>query len=250
MKDGGKLEIVLGPFYGRDSWVKTHPGMREGQYILLQVSDTGHGMPPDVLSRAFEPFFTTKETGTGSGLGLAMVHGIMREHEGLVELESKEGVGTTVRCLFPAIEGAPAPSAVSSAPAETPAGRGERVLFLDDEPALARLGARRLGDLGYLVTAVTDPAKVPDMVRQGTFDLIITDYTMPRTTGLDLARRLQTGGSTVPVILLSGVATELDQAELAGAGIVRVLAKPVGSQTLGVTIREVLDEAADRRAGR
>ena len=242
MKQGGRMEIALEPFYAKDHWVRAHPEMREGLYIVLRVQDTGHGMSPEVRSRAMEPFFTTKETGAGSGLGLAMVHGIMREHEGLVELESEPGVGTTVRCLFPAI--AEGPVAAVPEAESTPRGRGERILFLDDEPTLARLGERRLADLGYQVTAVTDPGKVIEALATGTFDLLVTDYTMPRMTGLELTRRVREAGRALPVILLSGVSSELATDEVAAAGVTLLLGKPVTTHDLAVAIRATLDRKA------
>ena len=247
MRSGGRMEIVVDAFYGRDSWVKTHPGMREGPYVLLEVRDSGTGMPPEVRSRAFEPFFTTKEVGAGSGLGLAMVHGIMREHDGLIELDSEVGRGTTVRCLFPAL--ADAPVAGSSGPVTegAPHGHGERILFLDDEPALARIGERHLVPLGYRVTTASDPLAAIEVLAAEPFDLLISDYTMPRMTGLKLVQRLQQLGLDVPVILLTGLAEELSQEEVGQAGIRLLISKPIGQVMLATAVREVLDEEARRR---
>lgn len=207
---------------------------------MLRVQDSGEGMSTEVRSRALEPFFTTKATGAGSGLGLAMVHGIMREHEGLVELESEIDRGTTVRCFFPAIQDAPALSVAADEVA--PRGRGERILFLDDEPTLSRLGERRLAALGYAVTALTDPTKALEVIRAQTFDLLITDFTMPRMTGLELVKRIREAGQHVPVILLSGVATEIPGAEVRSLAS-RVLTKPIGTYELAVAVRETLDAA-------
>ena len=244
----GRLEISLEPFYARDSFVRAHPEMHEGQYVMLRVRDTGTGMPPEVRSRAMEPFFTTKPPGSGSGLGLAMVHGIMREHEGLVELDSVVGEGTTVRCLFPSIEAAP--QAVADEDDDLPRGHGERVLFLDDEPSLSRLGARRLESLGYGVSALTSPEQALQRLAEQEFDLVVTDYTMPRVTGLDLAKRLRADGRKLPIILLSGVASGLDPDAIAEAGVSLLIAKPVGIAELATAIRQLLDGPAegDRRA--
>ncbi len=244
----GRLEITLEPFYARDSFVRAHPEMHEGQYVMLRVRDTGTGMPPEVRSRAMEPFFTTKPPGSGSGLGLAMVHGIMREHEGLVELDSVVGEGTTVRCLFPSIEAAP--QAVADEDDDLPRGHGERVLFLDAEPSLSRLGARRLESLGYEVSALTSPEQALQRLAEQEFDLVVTDYTMPRVTGLDLAKRLQADGRKLPIILLSGVASGLDPDAIAEAGVSLLISKPVGIAELATAIRQLLDGPAegDRRA--
>jgi PAS domain S-box-containing protein len=241
MKHGGRIEIAIEGFYAKDAWIRSHPGVREGPYIVLRIQDSGQGMSAEVCSRALEPFFTTKATGEGSGLGLAMVHGIMRQHDGLVELESEPGVGTTVRCLFPAIADAPIVSVVNEA--EPPRGHGEKILFIDDEPALSRLGERRLGALGYVVTALTEPAKAIEAMAAERFDLVITDFTMPRMTGLELAQRLREAGHHVPVILLSGVATEL-QGEEVDMLANHVLTKPVGIYELGVAVRDTLADWA------
>jgi PAS domain S-box-containing protein len=241
MTQGGRMEIALEGFYARDTWARSHPGIREGHYIVLRVQDNGLGMSTEVRSRALEPFFTTKETGTGSGLGLAMVHGIMREHEGIVELESEPGMGTTVRCLFPAI--AEAPTVGVADQQDCPRGHGERILFLDDEPAMSRLGERRLAALGYVVTAVTEPAKAIAAMERDHFDLLITDFTMPQMTGLELVQRLRDSGHRIPVILLSGVATEIPSVAFETLAS-RVLTKPVRNHDLAVAVRETLDRSA------
>jgi PAS domain S-box-containing protein len=240
MTQGGRMEIALEAFYAKDTWARSRPGVREGAYIVLRVQDSGQGMSTEVRSRALEPFFTTKETGGGSGLGLAMVHGIMREHDGMVELESEPGIGTTVRCLFPAIGDTPVVGV--SHEGEAPRGRGERILFLDDEPALSRLGERRLEALGYLVTALTEPLKAFEVMAVESFDLLITDFTMPRMTGLELARRLRGAGHHLPVIVLSGVAADLPVEGIESLAS-RVLTKPVGIHELAVAVRETLDRA-------
>jgi PAS domain S-box-containing protein len=245
MERGGRLEIGLEQFYARDSWVRAHPGMQEGAYMVLRVVDTGHGMPPEVRERAFEPFFTTKETGRGSGLGLAMVHGIMREHEGTIELESEVGSGTVIRCLFPSIDDTASPATAAPA-SDTPRGQGERILFVDDEPSLSRLGSRRLVELGYAPTAVNGAQEALAALERESFDLIITDYTMPKMTGIDLTRRLREMGKTMPVILLSGLAAELDPDAAHAAGIDLILTKPIGALDLALAIQRTLGGKAER----
>jgi signal transduction histidine kinase len=115
MPGGGHLKISAAPFYVRDSVARANPGLREGPYVSLEVRDSGSGMDPATRDRAFEPFFTTKGPGAGTGLGLAMVHGIMHDHQGTVQLESELNVGTVVRCLFPALESAEAIDAEGAA---------------------------------------------------------------------------------------------------------------------------------------
>jgi signal transduction histidine kinase/CheY-like chemotaxis protein len=238
MKQGGHMQIAIEGFDAKDTWVRAHPDVGEGPYVVLRIQDSGQGMSEEVCSRALEPFFTTNANAGGSGLGLAMVHGIMREHEGLVELESEPGVGTTVRCLFPAIVDAPIVDVADDA--EPPRGHGEKILFIDDEPALSRLGRRRLGALGYVVTALTEPAKAIEAMASESFDLVITDLMMPCMTGLELAQQLRAAGHHIPVILLSGVASELPNHESDSLAD-RMLTKPIGIYELGVAVRDTLD---------
>ncbi|HEU4427276.1 MAG TPA: PAS domain S-box protein, partial [Myxococcota bacterium] len=142
MPEGGTLRIALEAFYARDSFVRSHPGLAEGHYVRLSVTDSGIGMDEETTRRAFEPFFTTKSLGMGTGLGLSTVHGVMRDHGGAVWLDSALGRGTTVHCLFPAVSGSAEREAVEAA--SLVRGHGERVLFVDDEETLAQLGARQL----------------------------------------------------------------------------------------------------------
>jgi CheY-like chemotaxis protein len=220
---------------------RAHPTLREGVHVLLSVRDSGAGMDETTRARAFEPFFTTKPTGEGTGLGLALVHGIVRDHGGAVWLESVEGQGTTVTCALPAIEVEPAQEVAGEA-AGVARGAGERVLLVDDEPALAELGQRRLKNLGYRAVSVTDPAVALELLRSGPdqFDLLVTDFSMPKRNGLELARAVMAIRSDLPVLLLSGYMEEFPDADLAAAGIRRVLKKPLTTAELGQALRAVL----------
>jgi PAS domain S-box-containing protein len=240
MPGGGVLEIGVEPFYARDSTARAHPGLREGPYVMLTVRDTGSGMERAVRDRAFEPFFTTKPPGSGSGLGLAMVHGIMRDHEGTVELESEPGQGTLVRCFFPSL--ADEEDEVVPGASPTPRGQGERVLFVDDEESLARVGDRRLQRLGYAGTAVTDPVRALETfrARPEAFDLVITDYSMPQLAGLDLARAVRELRADIPIIMLTGFIEDLPPELIEQAGVSRVVKKPISMRDLGTVLRDVL----------
>jgi CheY-like chemotaxis protein len=199
-------------------------------------------MPPEVQERAFEPFFTTKPPGSGSGLGLAMVHAIMRDHTGCVRIESALGVGTIVRCWFPAAtEQSDAPILARVA---TPRGSGQRILYIDDEPSLAQLGERRLTAFGYAVTPFTDSGAALEHFRAdpGAYDAIVTDLTMPKMTGVALARAVREIRS-VPVILLTGYAEDLTAEVLEGAGIIRLLLKPATIEELATAVFEVVGGA-------
>jgi CheY-like chemotaxis protein len=187
MPSGGRLAISAAPFYVRDSVARAHPELREGPYVSLEVRDSGKGMDSTTLNRAFEPFFTTKGAGAGTGLGLAMVHGIMHDHEGSVQLESESGVGTVVRCLFPALEGVVVTAAKPSR-ATLEAGDGRVVLFVDDELSLLAVGKRRLESLGYVVHIAGTPAEALGVLADTDrhLDLLITDYSMPGMDGLEV----------------------------------------------------------------
>jgi CheY-like chemotaxis protein len=225
----------------RDSMARSRPDFHEGPHLLLTVRDTGHGMDHETLERAVEPFFTTKPPGTGSGLGLSMVHGIVRDHAGVLELESQPGAGTTVRCYLPA---ALAPDS-DDEPIATlaPRGMGERVLYLDDEETLAELGKRRLQGIGYRVTSYTDPTAALAALR-GTadrFDVVVTDYWMPHMTGIDFAREARAIRPDLPVMLLTGHMDDLPEDIIRDAGVSRVVRKPLTVEELGEAVRATLD---------
>jgi PAS domain S-box-containing protein len=243
MPGGGKFEIVVEPLYVRDSMAREHPSLREGPYAVLTARDTGHGMDRSVSERVFEPFFTTKPPGLGTGLGLAVVHGILRDHGGAVELESEPGVGTTVRCLFPAYVNESPEATIAST--GTPRGAGQHVLLVEDEESLARVGERRLMSLGYRATVETDSLQALEVFRStsGDFDIVVTDYSMPRMTGLDLARAVRTVRADIPIVLVTGLMEELPPERVQSIGIRRVLKKPVTTHELGSAIHEVLTGA-------
>jgi CheY-like chemotaxis protein len=241
MPRGGTLEIGIEPFYARDSFVRAHPGLHEGPFVRLWVRDTGHGMDAETRARAFEPFFTTKPPGSGSGLGLSMIHGILRDHRGAAWIESTVGQGTTVSCVFPASEAEPVGELPGEAP--LPRGRGERVLYVDDETSLAALGERRLQGLGYRVTVFTDPERAVAAVRAAPaeLDLVITDYSMPRMSGLELARVVTGLRADLPVIILTGYVEDLPPADVVAAGVRLFVTKPVTIRGLAESVRKVLD---------
>ncbi len=240
MPSGGVLEIGLQPLFVRDSMARAHPSLREGQHVLMSIADTGIGMDESVLARAFEPFFTTKAPGSGSGLGLAMVHGIMRDHQGDVHLKSAPGQGTAVTCFFPSVE--PQDASSDQATPAVPRGNGERILFVDDEPGLGEVGKRRLTSLGYDVTVASDPMKALEIARTDAkgFDLVITDYSMPRMSGLVLARSLLSVLPNVKIVLLTGFLDDLPDEKLVEAGVRRVIKKPVTGADLGILVAQTL----------
>ncbi len=247
MPRGGELEILVEARYLRDSVVRSHPGLREGQYLVLAVRDTGAGMDRTVRERAFEPFFTTKPKGSGTGLGLSIVHSIVKSHDGAVDLDSEPGRGTTVTCYFPAI----APSVVEERrqAGEQPEGHGERILLVEDEPSLAEMNQRRLASLGYRPTSHTDPARALEAFRSDPgFDLVVTDYLMPGMVGLDLAREVHNLRPDVPIVLLTGFIENLPDEAIRAAGVRRLVKKPVTLAELAVALHEVLHPPGAGRA--
>jgi PAS domain S-box-containing protein len=240
MPAGGRLNVVLEPFYVRDSFARANPELHEGEYAVLVVRDTGHGMDAATRARVFEPFFTTKGPGAGTGLGLAMVHGIMKEHAGAVLLASEVDQGTTVRCFFPALHDEARLLAETDAPA--PRGQGQRVLYVDDEPGLARVGERRLALLGYQVSVANDGrvALARFLADPAGFDVVVTDFTMPEMSGLELARELTRARPDIPIIMTTGYIDEFPPDAIAQAGVRRLVMKPISMQELGRVVADVL----------
>ena len=236
----GRLQVKLEKCVVDAAYAATHPQLRVGVYARLSVSDTGSGMDQAMLGRIFEPFFTTKPIGEGTGLGLAVVHGIMNSHDGVITVYSQPGEGTVFHLYFPAHHGEPAPSTIAED--TTPHGHGERVLFVDDEALLARLGQKTLAALGYEVESTTQPSAALALVRAdpSRFALVVTDQTMPEMTGLTLATHLREVQPGLPVILMTGYALSLTPARLAAAGIHQLLHKPTTLHSLAMAVNTAL----------
>jgi PAS domain S-box-containing protein len=247
MRDrAGKLEVELEPFVVDQELAAHTPQLREGRYARLSISDSGKGMDQATLSRIFEPFFTTKVVGEGTGLGLSVVHGIMLSHDGAITVYSKPGVGTTFRLYFPAHSSEEATAEIQAA--ATPSGTGERVLFVDDEAPLARLGKAILERLSYSVDARTDVLEALELIRTdpGRFDLVIADQTMPSMTGIDFARQIRLIRPDLPIILTTGYIGQLKIEQLRPMGIRELLPKPPTIRTLGQVVHRVLADRAQR----
>mgnify|MGYP000906760245 FL=1 len=229
-----------------DEAVPAEAGLEPGQdsFLCLSVSDDGPGIPPDVQDRVFDPFFTTKGPGEGTGLGLAVAHGIVQAHGGRIALESQEGQGAVFKVFLPRCR-----SELNTSPepeSEPPRG-SERILLVDDEAALVVLIGRMLERLGYRVSAHRSAARA--LEDPGTYDLLLTDLSMPGLTGLELARALRQRQPDLPVILCTGYGERLSAEDLAEAGVVRILGKPVLAADLGQAVRQTLDAAMAGRAG-
>ena len=245
---GGILEVSLRNFdLGfRNSEIKEDEkhfpmNLTPAPYLKLTVSDTGHGITPDVLERMFDPYFTTKEKGEGTGLGLSLVHGIVKDHGGTITVESEPEKGTTFRIFFPRIEEA---EKGADKVAEEPLPNGqERILFIDDEFALVDIGKQMLENLGYKVTIKTDSLEALKLFQEQPheFDLVITDMTMPNMTGEKLAKELMRIRPDVPIILCTGFCGQITEENAKEIGIKEFAMKPLVMEDLAKTIRKVLN---------
>jgi PAS domain S-box-containing protein len=238
---GGILEVRLEAVAIDAAFAAVHPELRPGPHVRLTVQDTGHGMAPEIMERIFEPFFTTKGVGEGTGMGLAVVHGIVTSHEGAITVASTLGQGTTFAIYLPKIQEA---SADISGP-DGPIPRGEeRILFVDDEAVLAHMGQELLGHLGYRVVVHTSSLEALEDFRAAPqlFDVVITDQTMPHVTGEALAIELRRIRPDVPIILCTGFSHSMTAERAQELGIAAFLMKPLVTRDLALTIRQVLTQ--------
>jgi PAS domain S-box-containing protein len=217
-------------------------GLRPGRYACLTVSDTGSGIDPAIVERIFDPFFTTKAPGEGTGLGLSVVDGIVKNHDGAIAVETSPGQGATFRAYFPGVEADVLPRPIESRPAA--AGRGQRILYLDDEAPLVSLTARLLGRAGYEVEGFTRPADAlaaftADPLR---FDMVVSDMNMPTATGLSVAAEILRVRPDVPVALISGFVTDELAARAGELGVRAVIYKPNLTRDLAPLISRLLSE--------
>ncbi len=236
---GGLLTVELKPVSvgadGRDEGVALQPG----DYLRLSIGDTGVGMSGEVRKRIFDPFFTTREPGSGQGMGLAVIHGIVDNHQGVIDVRSEEGRGSRFTIYFPR----KAPAAEEGMDSLTGmVGGNETILLVDDEDAILSMRSKMLKYLGYNILTATNGldgyALFRKQVRQ--IDLVITDNTMPLMTGLQLSREISKI-SDVPIIFCSGLDNVISERDAADAGIRRVFQKPVSITRLAPAIREVLN---------
>ena len=249
MPTGGTLRISVYRAWLDDEHRRSRGWGAPGEYVVVAVSDTGCGMSSSVQGRVFEPFFTTKEVGKGTGLGMAMVYGLVTQHKGYADLQSEEGRGTTVRLYFPAVTTTMRACDVASEPA-APVGGTERILVVDDEEGIRRSAVRVLSRFGYEVDEASDGHAAIEVIREAKapFSLVLTDVVMPRMGGLALYEELRREGSGVRVLLMSGhTAEDLDQVNdpLSGAGF---LHKPWSVTDLLRRVREVLDDRSGAAA--
>jgi PAS domain S-box-containing protein len=238
----GRIDIQLAACRVDSTLQQKSPELRAGPHVRLSVSDTGSGIEPEVMNRLFEPFFTTKQQGTG--LGLAVVHGIVRTHGGAILVDTAVGRGSTFHVYLPAAATAVQERALSPERNVT-RGHGETIMFVDDEPVLARLARASLSKLGYLVEAFEKPADALAAFRAhpDSYDLVITDYNMPHMSGVELAKHFVRIQPSVPIALITGFLRQEEIEQAQSSGIREIILKPIGVEELGPVVVRLLAES-------
>jgi CheY-like chemotaxis protein len=218
---------------------RRHPDLKPGPYQRLTVTDTGEGMTRDVMERVFDPFFTTKKPGEGTGMGLSVVHGIVKQCKGAISCYSEVGRGSTFIVFFPRVNAEALPQ--EALPKHLETGK-ERVLLVDDEITQVKSIQNVLERLGYTVVATTDSLEALDLFRNDptAFDLVITDQTMPRMTGIRLAKAVLLIRPDTPIILCTGFSETVDANEANSLGIRQFLMKPFSIAEISETVRTAL----------
>ncbi|MEO7328506.1 MAG: ATP-binding protein, partial [Minicystis sp.] len=239
MPEGGRLQIDVAEVELGGSLLEAHPWARPGRYLLVAVSDTGCGMNPLIAERIFEPFFTTKPQGRGTGLGLAVAYGVVRQHGGLIHVYSEPNVGTTIKVYLPLHVAGPAPTPLHL---EGPAPLGsERILVAEDDPALRAAVIRILSEAGYSVTTAADGAEAVAAVAREDFDLVLLDVVMPKLHGQQAFAQIHQLRPRLPCLFSTGYAPDLLPPGIHLEGAIEVLQKPYEPADLLRAVRRALD---------
>ena len=233
MPRGGKLTIAAENLVLDEHYATLNPEAEAGRYVVLLVSDTGTGVPPEILDKIFDPFFTTKEQGKGTGLGLSTVLGIVKSHGGFVQVRSRPNEGTQFKVYLPALHASETAQA-DAVPRTLPQGKGEVVLFVDDEESIRQVAQRMLEANGYRALTAADGAEglMIHSRRRKEIRVVVTDMVMPVMDGLTLIRALQRHSPDLPIIAMSGLPAQLEEASKAGLNIKATLIKPFPPERL------------------
>ena len=240
--NGGLLKVSLQNVTISSQETKNFSGLNEGKYVLLTVSDTGHGMERTIMQRIFDPFFTTKQKQHGTGMGLSVVHGIVKQHKGFIDLASEVGKGSTFKVFFPAHK---ADQKIIDSPEEKIImGNGERILLVDDEKAILNLLKQLLEDMNYKPSVCEESLHAVELFKKDptAFDLVITDQIMPNLTGDLLAKQLLQIRKDLPIILCTGFSENLGEEKSRAIGIHSIVLKPLLKVDLARSIRNALDQ--------
>jgi PAS domain S-box-containing protein len=245
MPQGGKLSLKVENCVLDEQYVAMNSQAKPGRYVVISVTDTGTGMPPDVIDKIFEPFFTTKEVGKGTGLGLSTVMGIVKSHEGVINVYSELGKGTTFRVYLPAVEHSSDEQIKPTQLISLPRGNGEVILIVDDEASILTITSQTLQAFGYRILTATDGADAIAVYTEHKQDIavVITDMMMPLMDGASTIRALTRINPAIKIIAASGLNATGGAAKEAGLGVKHSLTKPYSAETLLKALRAVLEEA-------
>jgi len=250
MPHGGVLTIEASDVEFGAEEALAHQGVPPGAYVTVSVTDTGAGIPPDVLPHIFEPFYTTKELGKGTGLGLSTVYGIVAQSNGHVRVSSEVGRGSTFTIYLPRIAAGheEEPGGAIRASDETLKG-GETILLVEDEEAVKELTRLTLADYGYRVLVASDGKEAIALAagHEGPIHLLLTDVVMPQMSGREVAERIVARRPETKVVFMSGYVDNVEVREI-GGGETPLLSKPFGAEDLALMVREALDSGQERSA--
>lgn len=242
MRDnGGLLEVHLTDVTVDDGDnCQDYPNAKPGEYIRLAVSDQGHGIDAQYIHRIYDPFFTTKKRGEGTGMGLSVVHGIVKSYGGFIYVHSRLGQGSTFEILIPAKAYAGVRDTVLEMPIPT---GSESILFVDDETMIVDIAKKMLESLGYRVTARTNAMEALEAFKSNpdSFDLVVTDLTMPKMTGLDLAEKILQIRPGFPVVLCTGFDVTMNEEKIVAHGLQDIIYKPILRRDMATVVRKTLD---------
>jgi len=239
---GGVLTVELNQVeLEDDTIVNNRLSLQTGKHVELVVTDTGHGMGPEIIARIFEPYYSTKELGQGTGLGLALVHGIVKSHNGDICVSSEIEKGATVKVYWPCMESKFVD--IESHAEEPIPGGNERILLVDDDESIVRMEKKMLEELGYNITCTSNGEEALKVftAAPGDFDIIITDMTMPYMTGADLAKNILARRPHLPIVLCTGFSELISKEKAKALGISAFIMKPIVMSELANTIRKLLD---------
>ncbi len=242
-ESGGEIEVHVADFVIGTRAQSEFPDLEPGRYLRIRVKDTGCGMDVATLERIFEPFFTTKPSGEGTGMGLAVVHGIIVGLKGALTVTSVLGEGTTFHVVLPVVEQQATEDASDTQ--DLHAGSGRSVLFVDDETAVAQMAVKMLRALGYAPALACDGEEALTMLRQspGAYDLVVTDLSMPGISGRELAKAVTELQPDLPVILCTGYSQQYTEAEALRDGFADIIQKPIVMRQLADAIAAAIDRA-------
>ncbi len=236
----GRINILVQKVDIKPEETRHSHDLAPGKYVKIIVSDTGNGIPREIVSRIFDPYFTTKDVGKGSGMGLSVVVGILKAHQGTIVVDSELGKGTVFSILLPRTD---EQVVLKNLDADPPVQGNESILIVDDDRAITQMLEKILQRLGYKVMVFNDPVKALERFRLSPdlFDMVITDMTMPEMTGADLARELLTIRKNIPVLVCTGHSDLIDEKTASDLGIAAFVTKPFAIGKISMVIRDVLD---------